>query len=71
MLLKHAIANSIYTVKNDILNLCRHVAAVNPISSYCKNINAIRYFYNIRLCDVQLSGKLTIQSVYDIWTSRQ
>ncbi len=48
-------ANSTYTVKNDIRNLCGHVASVNPISSYCKNINAI--LYNIRLCDVQLSSK--------------
>ena len=54
-------ANSIYTVKNDILNLCGHVAALNPISSYCKNVNEMRYFYNIRLCGVQLSGKLSIQ----------
>ena len=43
---------------------CKHV---NPISRYCKNINAMRYFYNIRLCGVQLSGKLNIQCLSCLW----
>ncbi len=55
---------------NDILNFCGHVAAVNPIPSYCENINAIRYFYDIRLRDTQLSGKFNIQSVYGILSVR-